>query len=257
MHTELFSLKGKVAFVTGASSGLGRHFALTLAKAGADVVVAARRLEQLKALASEIEALGQKAFPVKLDVTHSENIKDAIEGALSVMGKIDILVNSAGNPQYRKNSLEYTEEEWDSLIDTHLKGSWLVSQAVAKKMISQQTKGSIINISSALGQHSRKNALVYSVAKAGVSQMTRALALDLAEHHIRVNAIAPGWFVTDFNREILDTEVGRQIKSRIPVARTGELQELEGPLLLLASEASSYITGSILNIDGGYATHQI
>lgn len=253
----MFSLKSKVVFITGASSGIGHHFAMTLAKAGADIVLAARRLDRLNEIAKEVEALGRKALVVELDVLDEEAIKKAVNAAFKAFSKIDVLINCAGNPPPRKDSLDYTNDEWDALIDTHLKGSWLVCQQMAKTMIEHKIKGSIINISSALGQHTRKNALVYSVAKAGVSQMTRALALDLAPHNIRVNAIAPGWFVTDFNRDRLDTEAGQRIKSRIPFDRTGELSELEGPLLLLASDASSYMTGSILAVDGGYATNQI
>lgn len=147
MDMKLFSLQGKVALVTGASSGLGRHFALTLARAGADLVVAARRLEHLEVLAQEIEALGQKALAVRLDVVDPESVNLAVKTAVKEMGHIDILVNSAGNWPVRKETLDYTEAEWDSLIDTHAKGTWLVSQSVAKQMIVQNSGGSIINIS--------------------------------------------------------------------------------------------------------------
>ena len=257
MSTSLFSMKHKVVLITGASSGLGRHFAITLAKAGADVVLAARRTDKLLDLANEIEAMGQKALAVTLDVTEPQSILEGVAEAVKSMGQIHVLINSAGNPPFRKNVLEYTELEWDALIDTNLKGTWLVSQTVAKQMITQNQGGAIINISSIMAVHTRPNALVYSVAKAGVSQMTRALALDLATHKIRVNAIAPGWFVTDFNRDFLATPVGQDIIQRTPLGRTGMLQELEGPLLLLASDASGFMTGSILAVDGGCATNQI
>lgn len=254
---SLFSMKHKIVMVTGASSGLGKHFAITLAKAGADVILAARRTNKLFDVANEIKNMGRKALVITLDVTKPQSVLNGIAEAVDQMGQIHVLINSAGSPPFRKNILDYTESEWDVLIDTNLKGSWLVSQAVAKHMIVKNQGGSIINISSIMAVHTRPNALVYSVAKAGVSQMTRALALDLATHNIRVNAISPGWFVTDFNREFLATPAGQDIIRRVPLGRTGRLEELEGPLLLLASDASTFMTGTILTVDGGSITKQI
>ena len=254
---NLFSLDGKVAFVTGASSGLGRHFALTLARAGATVIIGARRAEKLAEVAKEVETLGRHALPVFLDVTESDSIYHALDKTISSgIKKIDILINNAGNV-VRKPTLEQTEEDWDSILDTQLKGTWLMSQAVAKHMISNHIHGSIINISSVMASRARKNIPAYAAAKAGISHLTRALALDLVEFHIRVNAIAPGWFETDLNRDFLTTEIGKEIVSRIPQKRTGDLEELDGPLLLLASGASSYMTGSILAVDGGCTTNAV
>lgn len=257
MLTSLFSMKNKTVFIIGSSSGLGQYFAIILAKAGADVVLAARRTDKLEALAEQVRNLSQKAFVVNLDVTHFDSIQSAVEQAFKLAGQIDVLINCAGNPPFKKEVLDYSELEWDALINTHLKGAWLVAQAVAKQMIRQQQPGVIINIASTIASHTRKGGLVYGVAKAGVSYMTKALALELAPHKIRVNALAPGWFVTDFNRDFLATALGQEMVHRIPLRRTGELQELEGPLLLLASDASGYMTGSILEVDGGCATNQI
>jgi NAD(P)-dependent dehydrogenase (short-subunit alcohol dehydrogenase family) len=207
-------------------------------------------------VAEEIESLGRKALPVELDVTKADSVTAAITKAATAMGQIDILVNTAGNT-LRKATLEYTEADWNYISETHVKGSWLISQAVAKHMIATHVAGSIINVSSAVATRARKNGLAYSVAKAGINQLTRSLALDLVENNIRVNAIAPGWFITDLNRDFVATPAGQALMTRVPLQRTGELKELEGALLLLASDASSYMTGSIIAVDGGYATNSI
>jgi len=255
MLNNLFSLNKKTALVTGASSGLGRHFAITLAKAGADVIVAARRTDKLAEVVEEIKALGKQAFAVSLDVTQENNVEDAVAKALAHFGKIDILINNAGNT-ILKPSLEVTGTDWDYIFDTHAKGTWLVSRAVIKNMIAQQIAGSIINISSTMATRTGRNRIAYSSAKAAISHMTRAMAFDFAPK-IRVNAIAPGWFETDLNRELLNSEAGKIFKAGIPLQRTGELHELNGALLLLASDASSYISGSVLQVDGGYAANGV
>lgn len=258
MLTNLFSLKNKVVFVTGASSGLGRNFALTLAKAGADVIIGARREDRLVIVAKEIESLGQKAFPVFVDMTKADSITKAVNLAVSEVGHIDILVNNAGN-MVRNDLLACSEEEWDSIIDTHLKGTFLMSQAVAKHMIEKKIYGSIINISSIASSRARANSTstVYSAAKAGIDQLTSGFALSLIRHNIRVNAIAPGFFITEINQDFLSTSAGKDMIANIPMKRVGQFNELDGALLLLASDASSYMTGSIINVDGGLVTNNL
>jgi len=253
---DIFSLKGKVALVTGASGGLGRYFAMTLAKAGANVVVAARREEKIIQVATEIEEIGKRALAVKLDVTSRKNIKAAFDESERYFSTIDILVNNAGLSG-REETLDISSEGWDEVMDTNLKGVWSVSQEAANRMIKTEVKGSIINISSILGLRVMSGILSYSVSKAGVAQMTRALALEWARYGIRVNAIAPGYFETDLNRDMLRSELGEKIRKRIPQRRTGEVEELRGLLLLLASSASSYMTGQVIAIDGGHLTSSL
>jgi NAD(P)-dependent dehydrogenase (short-subunit alcohol dehydrogenase family) len=255
MH-DLFSIKQKVALVTGASSGLGRHFALTLARAGAMVVIAARRAEQLQELAKEIESFGGTALVVSLDITKPDMIQNIMTEAIARFGRIDILVNTAGNV-IRKPILEFTGEDFDSIINTHLKGCWLLSMAVAKEMIKQNKPLNIINVSTMAANKAYKNGTLYSTAKAGVSQLTRSLAYDLVSYNIRVNAIAPGLVITDLNKDAVDRPEFKAMIQRIPMARTGEFRDFEGPLLFLASDASRYITGCILPVDGGHACNPL
>lgn len=244
------SLVNKVALVTGASSGLGRHFAKVLATAGADVILAARRINLLEDAAREVEELGRKAYVLPLDLTDCDAIKVAIPKIWKQVGRIDILVNNAGNI-VRKPSQKYTTEDWDSIFNTHVRGCWTATLETANLMVTHQIQGSIINISSAMSYRTRRNALAYPSAKAALNHLTRSLALEYSQYNIRVNAIAPGWFITEMTKEFLATSEGKQQLQYIPFKRAGEFQELDGPLLLLASDASSYMTGAILPIDGG------
>ena len=253
---ELFSVKGQVALVTGASGGLGRFFAIALASAGAQVIVAARNEEKLREVVSEIEKNGGSAFSVELDVTSLMSIKKALYECGKQFSTIDILVNNAGISG-REETLNISTQNWDQVMDTNLKGMWLVTQEVVKAAISVKKKCSIINISSILGLRVMPGILSYSVSKAGVAQMTKALALEWARHGIRVNAIAPGYFETDLNRDMLQSEIGEKIRKRIPQRRTGEIEELRGILLLLASSASSYMTGQIIAVDGGHLINSL
>ncbi len=246
-----FSLDGKVAIVTGASSGLGRHFALTLARAGAKVAVAARRLDRLDALVGEIEAFDGRAAALALDVTDAGSVQGVVRAAETELGPIAILVNNAGVAG-AKAALVLDESDWDRVVDTNLKGAWLVAQEVARHMVRLGHGGSIINIASVLGLRGAERLAPYSASKAGLIQLTRTLALELAEHDIRVNAIAPGYIETDMNRKFLAGPDGQPLLDRIAARRFGEPADLDGAVLLLASDAARYMTGTVVTVDGGY-----
>lgn len=249
---NLFDLTDRAAIVTGASSGLGRHFALTLARAGAKVALAARRGGELTALAREIEGFDGRAVPITVDVMKADSVKAAVEIAETELGPITILVNNAGIA-VTKAALRTDEAEWDRVIDTDLKGAWLMAKEVASHMVRLGHGGSIINIGSIVGIGAVAQVPAYSAAKAGLHQLTRALAVELARHDIRVNAIAPGYTETDINREFLASEAGQALLRRIPQRRAGMPQDLDGALLLLASDASRFMTGSIVVVDGGHS----
>ncbi len=244
------SFDGEIALVTGASGGLGRHFAMTLAAAGARVAVASRRKNRLDGLAQEIEDSGGKAFAVTLDQTDSASVAAAVEQIESGFGPIEILVNNAGIA-VDKPIFETTEADWDSVLDTNLKGAWLMAREVARRMADAKRGGCIVNIASILGLTATPRVHGYAAAKAGLIHLTRTLAVELARHEIRVNAIAPGYVVTDINRGLLEGEVGAKLVKRVPMRRFAALADLDGPLLLLASAAGGYMTGSIVTVDGG------
>ena len=248
--TDLLDLTGQTALVTGASSGLGTHFAMTLAKAGARVAIGARRTDRLEALAGDIEAAGGRALPVALDVTDAASVAEAVRIAEEELGPITILVNNAGVPSMGR-ALDMDEEEWDRVVGTNLKGAWLTAREVGRHMMKHGQGGRIINISSILGLTAGRRALSYSASKAGVIAMTQNMALELGDTGIRVNAIAPGYVVTDLNRDFLLGKGGDRIKSRVPLGRFGEPEDLDGILLLLAGPGASYITGSVFVVDGG------
>ncbi len=247
----IFTVEGKVALVTGASTGLGHHFARTLAAGGATVVVAARRTEKLAALVEAIVAHGGKAMAVAMDVNDRASIDAAFTHAANSVGAPDIIVNNAGIA-VSKPSLDLTEEDWRSVLDTNLDGVWRVAQAGAKAMTAAGKGGSIINIASILGLRVAGSLLSYTTSKAAVLQLTKSLALEWARYQIRVNAIAPGYVETDMNRDALNSEAGAAMVKRVPQRRIGKPQDLDGALLLLASEAGSYMTGSVIVVDGGH-----
>ena len=239
-----FDLSGKRALVTGASSeGLGAHFARVLAEAGAQVTVAARRADRLAAL---VAALNGKANALALDVTDA----DGLARAIASTGPFDILVNNAG-ASVTKPLLEQGAADFDAVMDVNLRGAYLVAQEVAKGMITQGG-GTIINTASILGLRQGGHVAAYAISKAGLIQLTKQFALELARHNIRVNALAPGYFVTDLNRDVLESDAGAVMVKRIAMRRFGRYDDLDGPLLLLASDAGRYMTGSILTVDGGH-----
>lgn len=245
--TDLLNLVGKTAFVTGASAGLGAHFAETLARAGAKVIAAARREDGLAETATRIRAIGGICETAALDVTSAASVA-SVEPLLA---GIDILVNNAGLA-IEKSFLDQSEEDWDRVIDTNAKGMFLLSQAVARAMKKRGQGGSIINIASILGLRQGSHLAAYTTSKAAVIQLTKVTALELARFGIRVNCLAPGYIETDMNRSVWETEGGKAMLKRVPQRRLGQRAELDGPLLLLASDASSFMTGSVIVADGGH-----
>lgn len=247
---DRFRLDGRTALVTGASSGLGRHFALTLARAGAKVAVAARRMDRLAETVELIRSDGGTAVAVALDVTDSQAPARAFDEAEAALGPISILVNNAGVPSGAW-FLEMPEAEWRKVLDVNLDGVFRVAQEGARRMDAAGDGGSIVNIASILGCGVLKTLSAYAVSKAAVVQLTKAMALELARSGIRVNAIAPGYFATDMNRDFLESDAGAQLIARVPQARVGALHDLDGALLLLASDAGSFMTGTVIPVDGG------
>lgn len=249
---SLFSLANRTALVTGASSGLGEHFAHVLAGAGASVVIAARRMDRLERVAAEISAKGGKALPVEMDVTREDSVTGAFAEIQEALGRpCDIIINNSGMSRegwYREQS----EEDWNAVIDTNLTGVWRVGKAATNAMIAAGVKGSIVNIASITAHRTQMMTTAYCVSKAGVDHLTRHMALESARYGIRVNAISPGYYKTAINDEYLDSEAGDAMRKRIAMRRFGEYKELDGALLLLASEAGSYMTGSTLVVDGGH-----
>jgi NAD(P)-dependent dehydrogenase (short-subunit alcohol dehydrogenase family) len=248
---DLFSLAGKTAMVTGASGGLGAHFCRTLGRAGAAVVLAGRRIEPLQRLAAELRVAGVTAHPLSLDVTDAASVRAGFEQAEALCGAVDIAVCNAGVTT-TKSALALAPSEWDQVLDVNLKGCWQVACEAARRLSAAGRPGSIINVSSILGHRVAGNVLPYTVSKAGLEQMTRALALEWARHGIRVNALAPGYVETDLNRDFFASEAGAAMIRRIPQRRLGRASDLDGALLLLASDASAYMTGSSVVVDGGH-----
>jgi 3-oxoacyl-[acyl-carrier protein] reductase len=249
--SDLFSLKGRVALVTGASSGLGVQFARALAANGAAVALVARRADRLKAVRDEIESKGGKALAVEADVTDRAAMARAFDAAEKAFGTVTILVNNAGVAQQAQRAIEVSAEEWRKVLAVDLDAVFYNAQEAACRMLKAKKQGSVINIASVLGLGVAKGVAAYAVAKAGVIQATKALALELAFKGVRVNAIAPGWFVTEINEEYLAGKAGEAIKREIPMGRFGKEGDLDGALLLLASDAGSYITGATIVVDGG------
>ncbi len=248
---SIFDLSGKTALVTGASSGIGSHFAQTLAQAGANVALAARRTKHLKARAASLEHSRSQISWIQMDVTDKASVELAFEQSVCVHGQIDIVVNNAGIA-FQGSALETSESDWDAVIETNLKGAWLVAQQAGRHMSSNSKGGTIINIASILGRRVMGGVAPYAVTKAALEHLTRLLAYEWARHSIRVNAIAPGYIVTDMNRDYLESPLGEKAKAKIPQRRFGRPEDLDGPLLLLASDASSYMTGSTIVADGGH-----
>jgi len=248
------SLKNKVAIVTGSRRGIGRSIALAFAQAGADILACDIVLDDqmLEGVAEEVRALGRQAATFKVDIADAHEV-DAMAGqAKSLFGRVDILVNCAGVWVPGQTLVECSEENWDRVIDTNLKGTFLCCRAVGAIM-ARQKRGNIINLSSQVGLNPGFGVGAYSVSKAGIIMLTRQLALELARHNVRVNAIAPGVVMTDFNKDLwIDPKTASHIAGAIPVGRMAEPDDIARPALFLASDESSYVTGAIINVDGGW-----
>lgn len=249
---DIFSLAGKKAFVSGASRGLGREMALTLAEAGADVALAARNQAALQETAAQIEKLGRRALICPMDIAKVDQIEKAVAGAVQDLGRIDILVNNSGIAGDTPVA-EMTEEKWDRVLDINLKGHVFCTKLVGRQMI-QNRYGKIINIASIAGIAGVIYSSPYCAAKAGLILFTKTLALEWARHNIQVNALCPGYFLTDLNRIFFKTPAGQKVIQKIPMRRVADLKEIRGAALLLASEASSFMTGSVLVVDGGHTS---
>ncbi|MGN5477920.1 SDR family NAD(P)-dependent oxidoreductase [Cupriavidus basilensis] len=244
-------LDGQVVLVTGASSGLGQHFGRLFAAAGARVVLAGRRADKLAVSVRDIEAAGGQARALTLDVTLANSVTQGFDELCADWGVPDVVVNNAGVTVTRA-LLAQTEEDWDQVMTTNLKGAWLVATEAARRLVAAGREGAIVNIASILGERVAGGVAPYAISKAGIIQATKSMALELARHKIRVNALLPGYVVTDLNREFLESEAGEKLRSRIPSRRFLQLTDLDGPVLLLASRAGSAMAGACLAVDGGH-----
>ena len=244
-------LTGKTAFVLGGTSGIGRAIAHALAEAGADVVPTSRRMEQVEAAASEIEERGRRSLRVTSDVSNSVSLQSALDACLATFGKVDILVNSAGRTK-RAPTIDFPEEDWSAILDTNLTGTLRACQIFGRHMI-QRRYGRIINIASLSSFVALYEVAAYSASKAAVASLTKSLAVEWAAHGVNINAIAPGVFRTALNQTLLDqTERGREFLLRTPMKRFGQVEELAGAAVFLASDAASFVTGEVLVVDGGF-----
>ena len=249
--SQMFDLTGRVALVTGASSGLGVQFARALADNGASVALVARRADRLSALRDEIEARGGRAVAIEADATNRESMLRAFDTAEAALGTITVLVNNAGVAQKALRAIDVSPEEWRRVLSLDVDAVFYWAQEAARRMLAAKVQGSVVNIASVLAFGTGKGVASYATAKAAVVQITKSLAVELAFKGVRVNAIAPGWFVTEINDKFLETEAGTALKRDIPMGRFGESGDLDGALLLLASNAGRYITGATILVDGG------
>lgn len=250
--SDIFRLDGKTVLITGATSGFGVHFAEVLAKAGATIIAAGRRVELLEVTAQKVRALGAEAHCMPLDVSSAKNVASAFGG----VPLPDVVINNAGI-HLAGATHELTEEDWDRIVDTNCKGAWLVAREAIRRWIPAKRAGNVINVASVLGLRVQGQFAAYAASKAALIQLTRSLSLDYARYGIRANALCPGYFSTDLNRDWLVSESGERMRQRIPFRRTGELRELDGPILLLASDASSYMSGSTLVVDGAHTQNTL
>lgn len=250
MNTE-FDMNGKIAMVTGASSGFGVHFSKILAARGASVVCCARRIDRLEKLVSEIESSGGKAMAVAMDVTSAESIAAAFDAAEQNFGTVSVVSNNAGVAETKK-AVEIDESGYDFVMDTNVKGVWLVAQEAARRMMAAGIAGSIVNTASVLGLRVAPMLATYAISKASVVQLTKALALEWSPSGIRVNALCPGYFPTEMNQGFFSTEKGQAYIRTTPAGRTGEMDEISAPFLLLASDAGSFVNGVALPVDGAH-----
>jgi NAD(P)-dependent dehydrogenase (short-subunit alcohol dehydrogenase family) len=249
--SDLFDVSKEIILITGASQGLGRQFARVLSAQGAAVVLAARQTAKLKSLEEEIKGKGGRAAAVQMDVTDTASIGKAVDSAELAFGPVSVLINNAGIA-IEKLSTEQTEADWDAVINANLKGAYFLATEMARRMIARKQEGNIVNMASVLGQSVMKFLSPYTISKAGIIQATKAMALELAGNRIRVNALAPGYIDTEMNHEFWATPAGEKLTKRIPQRRVGAESDLDGAILLLASSASRYMTGSVVTVDGGF-----
>ena len=246
-------MDGKVVAITGASSGFGHHFAGVLAKAGATVLLGARREDKLSERVAEIEAAGGTACACRLDVRDKASIEAFIDRAFTDYGRLDVLINNAGVEAGAKTYAMIDEDDWDFVIDTNLKSAWLASKCYTERVVSnKQGGGNIVMISSITDTRTIKGQFPYAVSKGGLTRMTEVMALEASRYNIRVNALAPGYILTDVSRILLESDTAPEFVKGIPMRRFGEFSDLDGPILLLTSDASKYMTGSVLTVDGGH-----
>ena len=256
MQQSDLTMRGKIALVTGASSGIGRNFSKVLAVAGAQLIVVARRKDLLDSLVSEIEADGGRASAIEFDVTLRDGVAALFDEAERAAGLPDVIVNSAGIVDV-STVLEMEEKNWDRVMEVNVNGLRRVSQEAARRWVAAKCPGAIVNVASIAGMGVTPGYPAYATSKAAVIQLTRAMAIELWQHDIRVNALCPGYFLTEMNEDYFATKRGKRYLTRIPPRRLGQLEELSGPLLLLASDGSSFMTGVALPVDGGHSIRLI
>jgi NAD(P)-dependent dehydrogenase (short-subunit alcohol dehydrogenase family) len=258
LFVDRFSLQNRNIVVTGASSGFGHHFAGVLAEAGASVVLGARRVEKIHERVEEINAAGGKALGVVLDVLDGDSICSFLDAAEHAFGPIDVVINNAGVESGAKTYAMIDEQDWDHVLDTNLKSVWRISKMYTERVVkNEQQGGNIINISSITAFRTIKGQFPYAVSKAALVKATEVMALEGARFGIRVNSLAPGYILTDVSRLLLESERSEEFRKGIPMRRYGEFEDLDGALLLLASDASSYMTGSTIVIDGGHICSEL
>lgn len=249
--SDLFDVSKEIILITGASQGLGRQFARVLAAHGAAVVLAARQTAKLKSLEDEIKSKGGRAAAVQMDVADIPAVAKALDAAEAALGPITVLINNAGIA-IEKLATEQTEADWDAVVGANLKGAYFLATELARRMIARKQPGNIVNIASVLGQGVLKAVSPYAISKAGMIQGTKAMALELAGNNIRVNALAPGYIDTEMNHDFWSTPAGERLAKRIPQRRVGAESDLDGAIMLLASNASRYMTGTVVTVDGGF-----
>ncbi|MBR0874284.1 SDR family oxidoreductase [Bradyrhizobium tropiciagri] len=249
--SDLFDVSKEIILITGASQGLGRQFARVLAAHGAAVVLAARQTAKLKSLEDEIKSKGGRAAAVQMDVADIAGLPKALDAAEAALGPVTVLINNAGIA-IEKLATEQTEADWDAVVGANLKGAYFLATELARRMIARKQPGNIVNVASVLGQGVLKAVSPYAISKAGMIQGTKAMALELAGNNIRVNALAPGYIDTEMNHDFWSTPSGERLAKRIPQRRVGAESDLDGAIMLLASNASRYMTGTVVTVDGGF-----